>query len=148
MPNTNRDALEALRAFAVACGELQFAHLCTAALAGEEWAMARLEATLRVWAVARTMPPVTIMVDVIRSTDTTRPDGSVGAASVPDSSFNVYIHLRCPECGEVRDNPHAKTKNEEGRFRNLVNAAAPKYCARCIRNFATLGVYPNSRPIR
>ena len=69
--------LEALRNFAITNNEVAFSHLVTAALAGEEWAVARLEAPLRLWAVAKTMTPLTATIDMMRSTDTTRPDGAV-----------------------------------------------------------------------
>lgn len=40
MPKTiDTAAIESLRSFAMNHNEIQFAHLCTAALAGEEWAV-------------------------------------------------------------------------------------------------------------
>lgn len=42
MTNTNRDAIESLRNFAVEHCEIAFAHLCTSALNGEEWAAERV----------------------------------------------------------------------------------------------------------
>lgn len=72
---------ESLRTFATEHNELAFAHLVTAALAGEVWAIARLEAPLRLWAVAGTMTPLTATIDMIRTTDTTRPDGAIDRAA-------------------------------------------------------------------
>lgn len=82
MQTTDTAALESLRAFALDHGEIAFSHLVTAALAGEHWAVERMAAPLRVWAVAQTLPVVpTAMLDVIRSTDTTRPDGAIARSS-------------------------------------------------------------------
>jgi hypothetical protein len=66
-------AIESLRAFAMQHGELQFAHLCTAALNGEAWAMERVEysldgfdrSTSDAWKLR-----------IIRATDCIRPDGA------------------------------------------------------------------------
>jgi len=69
-------AIEALRTFALTHGELAFAHLCTAALAGEPWAVIRMEDVVM---LCGTFEPA-IILDVIRTTDTTRPDGAVARA--------------------------------------------------------------------
>jgi hypothetical protein len=74
-----RAAIESLRSFAVSHGELPFAHLCTSALAGEEWAR---------WRVSETLKQLDDLIEdgverewaqnaVINSTNTTRPDGAV-----------------------------------------------------------------------
>jgi hypothetical protein len=44
---TDTAAIESLRAFAIAHGEIEFAHLCTAALAGEQWAIERVVSALK-----------------------------------------------------------------------------------------------------
>lgn len=88
MKNTNRDAIESLRSFAVANSELAFAHLCTAALDGEEWAVERMagpvaEVIDASWTrrghyrSAAVRQAATLR--VIRSTDTARPDGAIAA---------------------------------------------------------------------
>lgn len=76
------EQFESLRTFAVSHGELQFAHMVTAAINGESWPKDRLEAVLRMWTVAQTMTPTTAMLDAIRSTDTTRPDGAVARSCI------------------------------------------------------------------
>lgn len=83
MDTTLTALIETLRTFAIANNAPEFAHLCTAALAGEEWAVERLEAPLRAWAVANTMTPCTAMVDVLRSTDCARPDGAIARTFQP-----------------------------------------------------------------
>lgn len=68
-----------LHSFAAAHDEMAFAHMCVAALQGEGWAVERIAdarfrmdgvldqpAVLNEWALT-----------VIRSTDTTRPDGAI-----------------------------------------------------------------------
>ena len=66
----NQGQVESLRSYAVSQGEVQFAHLCTAALSGEGWAVQRVQ-----WTLAR-------IADVIRATDTTRPDGGIAKSLV------------------------------------------------------------------
>lgn len=89
MMNTNTAAIESLRTFAVQHGEIQFAHLCTAALDGEEWAVERLEYPVAEFAdytdSCGNMQPVSIAwkLDIIRSTDTTRPDGAIARSFQP-----------------------------------------------------------------
>lgn len=74
MTNIDRTALESLRTFAVQHNELEFAHLCTAALNGEQWAIDRMrDAIFR--ADYRFSTDATVLRE-IRSTDTTRPDGA------------------------------------------------------------------------
>lgn len=84
---TNTAAIESLRSFALAHNEFQFAHLCTAALGDERnppeaWAAERLSE------VVSSIPPrassetgrrkrIKKVLRVIRSTDTTRPDGLI-----------------------------------------------------------------------
>ena len=88
MTNTiDTAAAKAIRSFAVAHNELQFAHLCTAALQGEEWAVRRIGLALgdidqmiadgATYRDGRKMTELEILLDVIRSTDTTRPDGAI-----------------------------------------------------------------------
>lgn len=86
MPNTNidTDALESLRAFALAHGELQFAHLSTAAINGEEWANGRVAEALDempLW--ANNMQHELTLLHIIRATDTTRPDGLIPRSFTP-----------------------------------------------------------------
>lgn len=76
---TDTATLENLRTFALAHGEVAFASLCTAALAGERWAIDRLRqprANLASMLPLPTDKPGDYDADrlaVIRSTDTTRP---------------------------------------------------------------------------
>lgn len=74
MPTIDTTAIESLRTFAVDHNELPFAHLCTAALAGEQWAVERIvpvverhEIAIEVYGDKRTV------LEMIRATDTTRP---------------------------------------------------------------------------
>lgn len=69
MKDTNTAAIEELRGFAIGNNEIAFAHLCTAALNGEAWALERVTAVLDRIAGE--------MLLAIRAADTTRPDGSV-----------------------------------------------------------------------
>lgn len=71
---TDTAAIESLRSFAERHGELQFAHLCTAALAGEEWARERIA-----WALVEFIGPTETggALDRIRDTDTSRPGGAI-----------------------------------------------------------------------
>lgn len=89
---TNTDAIESLRTFAVSHGTahvgtwedagdkvhlLQFAHLCTAALHGEEWAVERANEALRLIEGGRHgqfAPTDDWKRECIRATDTARPD--------------------------------------------------------------------------
>jgi hypothetical protein len=74
-------AIESLRTFATAHGELQFAHLCTAALAdlasddSEAWAVERLVTSGFSRWTSRCSSAWTIA--AIRSTDTTRHDSAI-----------------------------------------------------------------------
>jgi hypothetical protein len=90
MSNTiDTAAAESLRTFAVSHGELAFAHLCTAALVGEEWAAERLhDAFARIGAQvfseyrSRASEEIeAVAIDVIRATDTARPDGAIARAA-------------------------------------------------------------------
>lgn len=83
MTNTNRTEIENLRAFAVAHNEMEFAHLCTAALHAlqgderEQWAIERIAPAVRTFRAAFLPRDVDIMrINAIRNTDTTRPDGA------------------------------------------------------------------------
>lgn len=95
MTNT---AIESLRTFALSHNEIAFAHLCTAALNGEEWAVERITGALKLIAArsaalhahvvalkAQARPghkdyfeadvsPLTL--EIVQATDTTRPDGA------------------------------------------------------------------------
>lgn len=73
-------AIESLRTFAEQHGELAFAHLCTAALQGEEWASERLMTSGFSRWTSRCSSAWTIA--AIRTTDTTRPDGAVARGSI------------------------------------------------------------------
>lgn len=75
-------AVEVLRSFAVEHGEVQFAHLCTAALAGEQWAIDRLAPVVR--EVATLHPnDTTDRLHIIERTDTSRPDGAIAKSIKP-----------------------------------------------------------------
>lgn len=84
MPTIDTAAIESLRALAATSGELQFAHLCTAALSGEEWAMDRIGNALHEINWMSNELGLDRRLEVIRCIDTTRPDGAVArASSVP-----------------------------------------------------------------
>lgn len=68
-------ALESLRTFALKHNEIQFAHMCTAALAGEEWARGRLGLDWGGGLTDTNWGGATLL--AIRTTDTTRPDGTI-----------------------------------------------------------------------
>lgn len=68
-------AIESLRTFAMRHGEIQFAHLCTAALEGEEWAVERIDTALREWCFAPCDEDAVI--EAMQRTDTSRPDGAI-----------------------------------------------------------------------
>lgn len=79
--NTDRAALESLQNFAYAHGEMAFGHMVTAALLpGGEWEIKRATDALdRIEALKSVTIDVSvesIKLRVIRSTDTTNPDGS------------------------------------------------------------------------
>ena len=78
MTNTDHAAIESLRTFAAAHNELAFAHLCTAALQGEEWAIERItdskEALAAYGRTGQLDHDDTML--LIANTDTTRPDGA------------------------------------------------------------------------
>lgn len=85
MKTIDTAAIESLRSFAIAHGEIQFAHLCTAALAalngdkGEEWAVERVSDALKriEWTAMSLREPDDVKLTVIRNTDTTRADGAI-----------------------------------------------------------------------
>lgn len=73
------NAIESLRIFALAHNEMAFAHLCIAALNGEAFADDRVQSVL---AQIDAMAPDVgdrrqAALEIIRSTDTTRPDGAI-----------------------------------------------------------------------
>ena len=71
-------AIESLRTFALSENEISFAHLCTAALAGEEWAMERIvQARARLSQFNGGRNNEVSRIYVLRSTNTTRPNGTV-----------------------------------------------------------------------
>lgn len=67
--------IESLRSFAIANNEVSFAHLCTAALGGERWAVDRIDSVMREWCFAPCDEDAVIA--MMEDTDTTRPDGAV-----------------------------------------------------------------------
>jgi hypothetical protein len=85
---------EVLRTFAVAHGEMAFAHLCTAAINGETWAIDRLNGTAVVAAVLRTFRAVEASgeqlteaqregaISLLRDVDTSRTDGAIARSFV------------------------------------------------------------------
>lgn len=86
-------AIESLRAFAVAHladdSDAQFAgfaHMCTCALSGEAWAIERFieafDGVHDVISTARRPRDDAKVIGIIRSTDTTRPDGAIARTSV------------------------------------------------------------------
>jgi hypothetical protein len=89
METTNDTAaIESLQAFALAHGEIAFAHLCTAALNGEKRAASMVKEANESIAVEemdlvsgskalRRQAVDKIMLRTIRATDTTRPDGAI-----------------------------------------------------------------------
>lgn len=87
MNKTNTAAIESLRSFAEANSEIEFAHLCTAALAGEEWAAERIGIVIATieFQTQQLIPMVWDDEDTlvhIRTTDTTRPDGAIARTAV------------------------------------------------------------------
>lgn len=81
MNRIDNAAIETLRAFALVHGEIQFAHLCTAALAGEAWAGERIARALALIAAAGQVSDVElthIRLTTIDATDTAHPDGASG----------------------------------------------------------------------
>lgn len=73
-------AIESLRTFAMSHNEIEFAHLCTAALNGEQWALDRLNAPmLKIGQLGLAGSPsyVEAKLSIILATDTTRPDGAI-----------------------------------------------------------------------
>jgi hypothetical protein len=80
----NKDAVESLRTFAMQHNEIEFAHMCTAALEGKEWAIASVEFALSRIALTcadtgrlNTDEFEELQLRIIRATDTTRPDGAI-----------------------------------------------------------------------
>jgi hypothetical protein len=86
MSNTiDTAAAESLRKFAWMRSEWAFAHMVTAALAGEEWAVARFvdafDGVHDVIPTARHPRNDAKVLAVIRATDTARPDGAIARAA-------------------------------------------------------------------
>ena len=78
-------AIESLRTFAEQHGEIQFAHLCTAALNGEEWAIELVTDALNLISDREdegTHSTLRATLEAIRATDTTRPDGAIARTAV------------------------------------------------------------------
>jgi hypothetical protein len=75
-------SIQNLRTFAELHGELQFVHLCTTALAGEEWAVERVSVVVA--EVARTQRRYRneVALNFIRATDTIRPDGAIARGGI------------------------------------------------------------------
>lgn len=79
MATTDVNPIESLRTFAMLINQIPFAHICTAALAGETWAVARIaEVTAAIKQRLETSERwyADAALAVIRATDTTRPDGA------------------------------------------------------------------------
>lgn len=77
---TNAAAIESLRSFAAANNEIAFAHLCTAALAGEQWAVERVN--LAMLNIGRLAMPGSASYDeakleIVSAAETDRPDGAI-----------------------------------------------------------------------
>jgi hypothetical protein len=90
MNKTNADAIQSLRSFALAHPEVdntvEFAHLCTAAIGSsenppEKWAVERVESVMRQISLANAAETwrehADRSLDIIRATDTSRPDGAI-----------------------------------------------------------------------
>jgi hypothetical protein len=74
----DQGAIEALRQFALANGEIAFAHMCTAALNGEEWAVERFVERFDDGQGCIGSPFLDERtLNIIRSTNTDRPDDMV-----------------------------------------------------------------------
>jgi hypothetical protein len=92
-------AIESLRGFALANNELAFAHMCTAALQGETWAVERVTDTLRRITAGleyRDADQSTNTLDCIRATNTTRPDGAVARAGIEVCTATTLAHRAAP----------------------------------------------------
>lgn len=95
MTTSSKIELQNLRAFAEQHGELNFAHICTLALAGEAWALERLRqprANLAAMLPLPTDRPGDLDEDrlaVIRSTDIARPQ------SAEDRAFDRRQERNC-----------------------------------------------------
>lgn len=84
MTTIDTAVIESLRDFALANGEIAFNYLCNAALDGEEWAANRLADAIAVWTYLHAVAcEITrdkfheFGLQLIRATDTTRPDGTI-----------------------------------------------------------------------
>lgn len=75
---TTVEIIEILQAAAVSNGEIQFGHLCAAALCGERWAETRM---LDVIDACDGLTADGVLA-VVRFTDTTRPDGAIARGVV------------------------------------------------------------------
>ena len=91
--NLDTAAIESLRSFAMRHGEMPFAHLCTAALAGEEWAVERIRNAIDLKYACLSFDDDLVaqdMLKTIRSTDCTRPDGTIARSIKLKTIFDGY----------------------------------------------------------
>lgn len=106
---SNRSEIEALRNFAIDNNEVAFAHLCTAALAGEEWALSRIRWPMNVRA-GRAHDDDAALLDVILATDTTRPDGAIARSFVDPFAKVVLASCQCAVPGIIQCDMHGPTE--------------------------------------
>jgi len=88
----NKTAIESLRSFAVTNNEIDFAHLCTAALAGEGWAVGRIASVVDEWCFAPC--DESAVVDLIGNIDTARPDGAIARKMEIEITVAEIVRLR------------------------------------------------------
>ncbi len=74
---STKNALEALRSFAVTHNEAEFAHLCTAAISGDRRALDLVETIAELRTDRMDDGETRMVLRLIRETDTSRPDGSI-----------------------------------------------------------------------
>lgn len=101
--NMDNASLESLRNFALAHNEIAFAHLCTAALEGEVWAVERVDHVLDIIIdnniVRADGGYCRTKLEVIHNANTTRPDGAVakGFSDNLAAAFGLPPeHKTCP----------------------------------------------------
>ena len=80
MSNPDAVALGNLSAFAFRHGQFGFAHLCAEALSGEAWAIQRILPALALLPLSKDMHHALVLRNVIRLTDTTRPEPDAAIA--------------------------------------------------------------------
>ncbi len=94
----NKTRLAQMVRIALAHDEIAFALLCVDALAGEEWAIQRVESVLRQMRVRQLQlqrsKSADRSLDVIHATDTTRPDGATARV---DGGINSPAVTRYPK---------------------------------------------------